>query len=162
MGRDKTFKKFMEYSMFLHLKYSAEKVNFLHYYSEVYTLSWHKSMVGRGWEKTVEIIFTNIHKYSHDACANVHDMDMNTNACAHACVNAHTHTCVCGCTHVHACAHNHNTHIVTYIMNKILDRKNSQICLQGHVCVDARVFRDSHHWWDQWWKDNQKNARFWK
>ena len=76
-------------------------------------------------------IHINIHKYSHDACANIHDVDMNTNACAHACVNAHTHAymCVYGCTHVHACAHNHNTHIATYIMNRILNRKNSQICL---------------------------------
>ena len=37
--------------MLLHRKYSGEKVNFLHYYSEVYTVFCHKSMVGRGGKK---------------------------------------------------------------------------------------------------------------
>ena len=51
-------KKSREYSMLLHLKSNGEKVNLLHCYSEVYTLSCHKSIVGRGWEKTVEIAYT--------------------------------------------------------------------------------------------------------
>ena len=85
-----------------------------------------------------DYIHITVHKYSNDVCANIHDVDMNTNVCAHACVNAHTHT------HIHVCVDAH-----AYIMNGIVNRRNSQICFQGHVCVDAHVFRDSHDWWDQ-------------
>ena len=44
--------------MLLHLKYSVEKVNFLHYYSEVYIISCHKSMVG----KNSDYVHINVHK----------------------------------------------------------------------------------------------------
>ena len=50
-----------------------------------------------------DYIHINMHKYSHDACADIHDVDMNSNAFAHACVNAHTrlHVCVDAHTYMH-------------------------------------------------------------
>ena len=80
--------------------------------SEVYTLSRHE-YGGEGVGKNSgDYVHINIHKYSHDACASTHDVDMN----------AHTHM------------HVHTIIIHTYIMNRILNRKKSQICLQWRVC----------------------------
>ena len=66
--------------------------------SEVYTFSRHKSYSGVG-KNSGDYVHINMHKYSHDACANTLDEDMNANVCAHACVNA----CVNAHTRIHVC-----------------------------------------------------------